>query len=99
MLYTKLLTVEKKDRNRLFEISNRLQNGYFEKEAEAVAEKMAALIRKHIPEYLHGEWRFANSVANIPVLDAVVEGLIERGILTPPENGVGAEGCWMTVEK
>ena len=62
-------------------------------------EKMAALIRKHIPEYLHGEWRFANSVANMPVLDAVVEALIERGILTPPENGVGAEGCWMMVKK
>lgn len=99
MLYTKLLTVEGKDWERLFEISDRLENGYFEKEAEAVAEKMAALIRKHIPEYLHREWRFANIVANIPVLDTVVEGLIERGILTPPENGVGAEGCWMTVEK
>ncbi len=99
MLYTKLLTVEQKDRNRLFEISDRLWKGYFDKEAEAVAEKMAALIRKHIPEYLHGEWRFANSVANMPVLDAVVEALIERGILTPPENGVGAEGCWMIVQK
>lgn len=99
MLYTKLLTVEQKDRNRLFEISDRLWKGYFDKEAEAVAEKMAALIRKHIPEYLHGEWRLANMVANMPVLDAVVEALIERGILTPPENGVGAEGCWMIVQK
>ena len=29
----------------------------------------------------------------------LVESLIERGLLIPPENGVGAEGVWMLVEK
>jgi len=29
----------------------------------------------------------------------VVECLIEKGILTPPEDGIGAEGCWMGVKK
>ena len=42
---------------------------------------------------------FANVLANAPVLDAVVECLIEKGILIPPEDGIGAEGCWMSVEK
>ena len=41
----------------------------------------------------------ANSLANLPILDAVVERLIELGLLTPPEDGIGAEGCWMSVEK
>ena len=66
---------------------------------EIVAEEIAALIKKSIPDYLYGEWRFANILANSPVLDAVVECLIEKGVLTPPEDGVGAEGCWMSVEK
>jgi hypothetical protein len=35
----------------------------------------------------------------MPILDSVVEYLIEKGILTPPEDGIGAEGCWMYVEK
>lgn len=35
----------------------------------------------------------------MPILDAVVECLIEKGILTPPEDGIGAEGCWMGVKK
>ena len=61
--------------------------------------KLAALIGASIPEHLLGEWEFANRLANMPVLDAVVEALIEKGLLTPPENGVGAEGCWMCVEK
>ncbi len=44
-----------------------------------------------VPEYLLGEWRFPNYLANIPVPDGIVELLIERGIITPPEDGVGAE--------
>ena len=46
-----------------------------------------------------GEWSFANELASLPVFDALVEALIERGLLTPPENRLGAEGCWMSVEK
>ncbi len=98
-LYTKILVCTSADRKRLFHVSGALKNGYFEKDAEAVAEKLAALIKASIPEHLLGEWGFANSLANMPVLDAVVEALIEKGVLTPPENGVGAEGCWMCVEK
>lgn len=99
MLYTKILTCSFADGNKLFDITYGLYNGVFAKDAEAVAEKMAALIKKAVPDYLLGEWRFANVIAAFPILDAVVEGLIEKGILTPPENGIGAEGCWMYVEK
>ena len=99
MLYTKILVCSLSDRNRLFDISNALQNGYFDAEAEIVAEKVAALIKKSVPDYLLGEWRLANTLANMPILDAVVERLIEQGVLTPPEGGIGAEGCWMSVEK
>lgn len=99
MLYTKILVCTLADRERLFGISSGLQNGYFDAEAKVVAEKIAQLIRKSIPEYLYGEWRLANVLANMPVLDAVVECLIEKGVLTPPKDGIGAEGCWMSVEK
>ncbi|MGN0403343.1 MAG: hypothetical protein ACI4HQ_13955 [Acetatifactor sp.] len=33
------------------------------------------------------ELRLANRLANMPVLDSVVEVLIEKGLLTPPEDG------------
>lgn len=99
MLYTKILVTNISDIDRVFDISRGLRNGYFEEEAEIVAEKLAELIKASIPEYLHNEWQFANILANMPVLDAVVECLIEKGILTPPEEGIGAEGCWMSVEK
>ena len=99
MLYTKILVSSFSDRNRIFDISNDLKNGYFEADAEIVASKVAELIKKSVPDYLIGEWRFANSLASLPILDSVVECLIEKGVLTPPENGIGAEGCWMSVEK
>ena len=99
MLYTKILVNALSDRNRLFDISNALRNGYFHADAEIVAEKVAELIKKSVPNHLRGEWRFANDLASMPILDAVVESLIEKGVLTPPEDGIGAEGCWMSVEK
>ena len=99
MLYTKILVSSLSDRNRLFDISNALQNGHFNADAEIVAEKIAVLIKKSVPDYLLGEWRLANNLASMPILDAVVECLIEKGVLTPPENGIGAEGCWMSVKQ
>lgn len=98
MLYTKILVNAFSDRDRLFDISNALQNGYFDADAEIVAAKVAELIKKSVPDYLLGEWRLANNLASLPIIDAVVECLIEKGVLTPPENGIGAEGCWMSVE-
>ena len=99
MLYTKILVSNVFDSEKLFSISNGLRDGYFNENAEIVAEKIAELIKKSIPDYLWGEWKYANSLANMPILDAVVECLIEKGVLTPPDNGIGAEGCWMIVEK
>lgn len=99
MLYTKILVCSMKDFDRLFEISNGLCKDFFEDDAKIVAEKIATLIKKVVPEYLLGEWRLANCLANMPVIDAVVEVLIDKGIIIPPENGIGAEGCWMSVKK
>lgn len=98
-LYTKILVSAMQDMDRLFDISKGLCEGFFEEDAQVVAGKLAALIKKVVPDYLLGEWRFANSLANMPVLDSVVEVLIEKGILVPPEDGIGAEGCWMSVMK
>ncbi len=98
MLYTKILVNETKDNSHLFRISDGLYNA-FEEECQIVASKLAALIRKNVPTCLLGEWKFANMLANMPVLDGVVESLIEQGILIPPEDGIGAEGCWMSVMK
>ena len=99
MLYTKILVNDIKDSDRLFDISNELSTGCFEAQAQDAAQKLAALIRNTVPEYLLGEWSFANNLANSPVLNSLIEVLIRKKILTPPEGGIGAEGCWVSVAK
>jgi len=99
MLYTKILVSTISDSDNIFDITNRLRNGYFDSEAAVIAEKIAELIKKSVPDYLMGEWSYANTLASMPLLDAITEYLIEKGVLTPPEDGIGAEGCWMFVEK
>ena len=98
MLYTKILVNTAQDNNRLFAISKGLRQA-FEEDCRIIAEKLATLIKKNVPSHLLGEWKFANNLANLPVLDSVVESLIQQGILIPPEDGIGAEGCWMSVMK
>lgn len=98
-LYTKILVSNLKDADAPFAISRRLSNGFFEDAAEAVAEKLAAFIRRTVPDYLLPEWDYANVLASMPVLDMLVEALIAQGVLVPPENRIGAEGCWMFTEK
>lgn len=64
-----------------------------------LAEKLSGMIRRNVPPYLLPEWSFLNMLANMPVLDSVVEDFIAKGILVPPEEGIGAEGCWMNLSK
>lgn len=97
MLYTKILVNSMNDDPRLFEVSGRLSKGYFEEEAQETAREMAALIYKAVPKHLLGEWRFANKLAGMPVSEFVAKELIAQGILMPPGDGAGAEGCWMSV--
>lgn len=99
ILYTKILVSDLKNEDDLFKISNNFKYGNYEKDCEEIAEKMAAFIKKVVPEHLKEDWMFVNRLANQPVLDTVVEALIEKGVLTPPENGLGAEGCWVQVER
>ncbi len=98
MLYTKPLVHNLKDSDKLFSVTNELQNGTFDSIAQAAAEKLARFIKKTVPEHLMGEWGFANDLADLPVLDSIVEDLIEKNILIPPQDGIGAEGTWIGIE-
>ena len=97
MLYTKILISDMKDRHKLFAISSSLTENILAEEADAAAEKMNDLIRSVVPDYLISEWVFINDLAENLVIDSLTKALIEKGILTPPEDRIGAEGCWMSV--
>lgn len=97
ILYTKILVNNVSDTDRLFEISNELAKDYFDASAEKAAADIAKLIYENVPKHLLGEWQFANELAGMPILDSLADILIDKGILIPPKDGIGAEGCWMSV--
>ena len=97
-LYTKFLVMTKEDQERMFQLNVGIRES-FRREAERIADTMTAALRRYLPTHLLPDYRHANTLAAMPVLDTLVEDLIGRGMLTPPENGVGAEGMWMGVEK
>ncbi|MBQ8309695.1 MAG: sigma-70 family RNA polymerase sigma factor [Clostridia bacterium] len=98
MLYTKILTLDATYEECLFDITKGLDE-VFREDAARVAEEMAVAIREILPEYLMSDWWLVNMLANQPMFDTLVEALIGRGLLTPPEDGIGAEGCWMILKK
>lgn len=99
VLYTKILVNDVSDSGHLFEISNELTKGYFDAPAEKAAADIAKLIYENVPEHLLGEWQFANNLAGMPILDSLADILIDKEILIPPKDGIGAEGCWMSVKQ
>lgn len=98
MLYTKFLVALEKDCGQEAEITEKLSE-FFSEEAEKIAARIAEFVRKKIPEHLRGDYMYLNFLASLPVLDTLVESLIDKGLLTPPENGIGAEGVWMHIRE
>lgn len=98
MLYTKILVYDTAQRGEIYKITEGIEDK-FQDIAREIAAALAKLIKKCIPKYLLNEYIYVNQVAGLPLVDAVVEVLIEKGYLEVPENGIGAEGCWMYVKK
>ena len=65
----------------------------------AVAAEIAALIKKYVPEHVLCDYKRANRLAAMPIEDMLIDALIDKGLITAPENGVGAEGCWLALKK
>lgn len=98
MLYTKILVMTEKDRKSLYLLDSPLRER-LQPLAEQVAEQTAAWLRRSLPEHLLPEYLKVSTLASAGVFDAVFHHLLDCGLIELPENGLGAEGCWMTVEK
>lgn len=98
MLYTKILVCNIDDWMNLTKLNDGLIQEY-KPEVEAVAAEVAVLIKKYVPEHVLGDYKRANGLAAMPVLNTLIDTLIDKGFMTAPENGVGAEGCWLALKK
>ncbi len=98
MLYTKILVCNYDDWMNLPKLNDGLIEEY-KPEVLAVAAEIAALIKKYVPEHVLGDYKRANRLAAMPIEDTLIDALIDKGLITAPENGVGAEGCWLALKK
>ncbi len=98
MIYTKILVREYGDEKEHTDVWVGIYREV-ESLASEIAAKIAGLVRTNVPEYLWNEYRFANLLAGIPLFDAISDALIDKGYMTVPESGLGAEGCIMRVMK
>ena len=95
-LYTKFLVCDKQAKQQLRAVAKRFGEEMTDA-ADALAEAFAPLLRAYLPAHLLGEYEFAMYLATLPVFDLLTETLIDEGILTVPENNLGAEGILMIV--
>lgn len=98
MLYTKILVCDMDDWMELTKLNDGLIQEY-KPEVDAVAAEIAALIKKYVPEHILGDYKRANGLAAMPILDSLIDALIDKEFMTAPENGVGAEGCWLALKQ
>lgn len=67
---------------------------------EQIAEELSTFMRTHIPKHLLNEYQiYTELIAGIRILSKAIEECIAAGILSTPENRIGAEGMLMIVEK
>ena len=98
MLYTKILSIRKMDGQLLYDVLEPLGKA-LEKDAREVAKQIAGFVRENVPVHLIGQWSKVCDIAHAPMQNLVMDALIEKGYLTPPEDGVGPEGCLLMVEE
>ncbi len=98
MLYTKILVYSVEQREEIYKITYDIGKKFTDI-AREIATEIRTLMKKSIPDYLLNEFKYVNLVAGIPLVEAMAKALIEKGYLEAPENGMGAEGCWMYVKK
>ena len=97
-LYTRILVMKKKDAERVFLIDHDLRDK-IRPLAQKVAEQTAAWLRSVLPDHLLCEYHKVRYLASDGIVPAVLTDLCRHALLEIPEDGIGAEGCWMTVEK
>ena len=95
-LYTKFLVVDGEDAEKMWDVSDGL-SAIIRPFAETIAEKTAKLLRSALMPHLYGEYRYANMLFSGVTRDAVINALIDCGMLPPPHDGKLGEYAYMMV--
>lgn len=98
LLYTKILVCKESDLPNLWAINDLITPSLTDMSCK-LANELGQTIKETLPSYLLPEYSYAVDIALLPLIDLTSDALIEKGYLTAPKDGIGAEGCFMTVVK
>lgn len=67
---------------------------------EQIAAELSVFMKTHIPDHLMNEYPiYTELIAGVRILAKAIDECINEGLLTEPENNIGAEGVLMIVER
>lgn len=95
----KIIVIDKKNEKDFHNLSFDFNDG-MGTVAEQIAAELSEFMKTHIPEYLMNEYQiYTRLISGIRILEKAIEECINEGLLTEPENRVGAEGVLMIVDR
>lgn len=95
----KIIVIDKKNETGFYNLSFDFNND-MGAIIEKIAAELSAFMRTHIPEHLMNEYQlYTMLIAGKRIWAKVIDACINEGLLSEPENRVGAEGMLMIVEK
>lgn len=95
----KIIVLDKKNEKEFYDFVDEF-NVDMENIIEKIAAEIAMFIRKNIPEHLINEYKiYTTLIAGVRILSKAIDECINTGLLSKPENRLGAEGMLMIVEK
>ncbi len=99
ILEPKIIVIEQKNKMDFYDLVHDFVDGMGTVIEETAAE-LSAFMRSHIPAHLMNEYQiYAELIASTRLRAKMIEAYISEGLLSEPENRIGAEGVLMVVEK
>ena len=99
VLEPKIIVIDRKNDQEFYNLSFDL-NTNMKQIIEDIADELSVFMKKRIPEHLISEYQiYTQLIAGVRILSQTIEECIKEGILSEPENRIGAEGVLMIVEK
>lgn len=99
MIEPKIIVIDIKDKMDFYDLSYDINSSEMDELAGKIAAELSDFMRSRIPEHLMNEYRiYMELIAGTRMLSRTIDECISEGVLSKPENRLGAEGVLMVVE-
>ncbi len=68
-------------------------------ETDQIARRLGDYLNGVLPAHLLSDWEMGVGLAMLPMEEKVLDILVERGVLIPEADGIGAVGCFMQIKE